>query len=387
MKALYFTSSFPRYKGDFKGSFLEGQLKYLKRKGLKIQIITPRSFYDEIYELHGCPVRRFPYLPRKMERISLATIESSIRLSPEWLFYLSSATKEIMREKPNIIHSHWIIPFGFVSSIKKFIHPKIPLIITSHGQDINIPWKDSRFRTPLKLSFKKADKIIFVARHLKEKALKIGLDERKAELIHLGIDTNHFNPERKFDKSPLVSKIIEKIPPNVPIIGTLSTLIPRKNIIDLLKAIKNLNKYCDCYVIIGGEGKEKHRLQEFCRKNNLENIHFPGKIARTDVPAFLSLLNVFVLSSEGEGLATALQEAMAMEAVPVVSNFTQCGELITQKKNGLIYRHKDIQSLENQVNYAINNGILGVKARETIVSDFNVEKTTKRLLSLYYSLQ
>ncbi|NHJ25049.1 MAG: glycosyltransferase family 4 protein [Candidatus Lokiarchaeota archaeon] len=387
MKALYFTSSLPRYKGDFKGSFLVDQLKYLKEYGLELEIITPRSYYDRIYEINGFPIKRFPYLPRKLERITLRTIESSIRISPEWIFYLGAATKEILRKRPNIIHSHWILPFGFVSSLKKTIEPKIPFVITSHGQDINIPWKNPWYRGPLNIAFKKADKIIFVANHLKEKAIKLGLDEKKAELIHLGIDVNYFNPDRTFDKSNHLSQISKKIPSQVPVIGTLSSLIPRKNVQDLLKAVKRIHDQIDCYIIIGGEGEEKQVLEEFCQKNNLKNVYFPGKIRRADVPLFLSLFDVFVLSSEGEGLATALQEAMAMKNVPVVSDSTQCDELITHEKNGLIYRHNDIQSLEEQILKAINNKDIGEKARQTIKEDFNVEKTTKKLLRLYHSLQ
>ena len=367
MKILYFTSSFPRYDGDFKGSFLVDQVKFLSELGDEIKISTPRSNIDKIYNIHNCLINRFPYFKKNLERISLKTIESSIHPSPEWFFYLGAAIKEILKEKCDIIHSHWLVPFGLVSTFRKFVDNDTPLIITSHGQDINIPWKKPQYRALIKLTFKKADRIIFVAEHLKKKALKLKLEESKALVIPLGIDTEVFNPRWQFKDSKQIKEITSRIPPNTPIIGTLCSLIPRKNVIDLLKAIKLINKKFDCYVVIGGEGEQKKYLEKYCGQNDIKNIFFAGRIERVNVPAFLAILDIFVLASEGEGLAIALQEAMAMENVPIVSNFNECNELIKHQHNGFYYKHKNIGSLAKAIEYGINNkSTLSINARGII---------------------
>jgi glycosyltransferase involved in cell wall biosynthesis len=80
----------------------------------------------------------------------------------------------------------------------------------------------------------------------------------------------------------------------------------------------------DLEVVIVGEGPERPRLEALAAN---ENVRFTGQLARTDVYSLVSRASVFVLasrrlSSKGEGVPTALLEAMGLGCPCVVS--TDC---------------------------------------------------------------
>lgn len=102
---------------------------------------------------------------------------------------------------------------------------------------------------------------------------------------------------------------------DAPLIGSLGRLVKQKRYDRLVRACATLP--ADVHCVIAGGGADTASLEDLAREMGIQDrIHFAG--FRSDTAALLTALDVFVVSSDFEGMANAMLEAMAA-GVPVVS--------------------------------------------------------------------
>lgn len=105
------------------------------------------------------------------------------------------------------------------------------------------------------------------------------------------------------------------IPDEAPVIGTLARLDVQKRLDRLLDALPHLGEGVHC--LLAGEGGEQDALKDRARRLGVgDRVHLLGP--REDVGDVLDALDVFVLTSDREGMSNAMLEAMAA-GVPVVT--------------------------------------------------------------------
>ncbi len=99
------------------------------------------------------------------------------------------------------------------------------------------------------------------------------------------------------------------------VVGTVARLAKQKRIDRLIDVMKLLPHDIAC--VIAGEGPERARLEQMARSAGLgDRIRFLGE--RSDTGDVLNALDVFVVTSDKEGLSNAMLEAMAA-GLPIVS--------------------------------------------------------------------
>jgi len=97
-------------------------------------------------------------------------------------------------------------------------------------------------------------------------------------------------------------------------------LIKQKNFTMLIRAVAKAREKLNIKLVILGEGQRRHLLQSEAKKAGIENcLSMPGWVENPY--AYMSRANVFILSSNHEGLPNVLIEALACSC-PVVS--TDC---------------------------------------------------------------
>ena len=105
------------------------------------------------------------------------------------------------------------------------------------------------------------------------------------------------------------------IPARAFVIGSVARLATQKRFDRLLRAMALLPD--DIHCIIAGEGEALSSIREQAAALGMaDRVHLPG--FRSDLGDVFAALDLFVLSSDREGLANAMLEAM-MTGVPVVS--------------------------------------------------------------------
>ncbi len=108
------------------------------------------------------------------------------------------------------------------------------------------------------------------------------------------------------------------------------------------------------------------------------NLTFTGWLDRPDLIRKLQRAAVYVQASTHEGFGSALAQAMLCECVPVVTSRGAIPEVVGD--TGVYVEPGDPQSIAAGIRKAVENPILGKRARERIVNHFNLESRRRALL-------
>jgi len=136
-----------------------------------------------------------------------------------------------------------------------------------------------------------------------------GFDPAKVVTILDGVRA----PERT--KEPGAVRRELGIPPDALVVGSVARLAGQKRFDRLLRALSLLPEPVHC--IIAGTGAAMERIRGVAAELGMaDRVHLPGH--RRDVGDVLDALDLFAVSSDREGLANAMLEAMAF-GLPVVS--------------------------------------------------------------------
>jgi glycosyltransferase involved in cell wall biosynthesis len=184
-----------------------------------------------------------------------------------------------------------------------------------------------------------------------------------------------------------------KLPIHGFLIITIGRLSVQKNqalIIDAFKHLSQINSGCSL-IIVGQDdtdGSQRRMLES--KAGSLpekirDNIHFLG--LRKDIPELLMASDVFVLSSDWEGVPLTLLEAMGYNVPVICTSVGGIPDIIEHGITGCLVPKNDSIGLANaMLNVMINNSYatkLSANAREKFKELFSIEMTTKGYLELY----
>jgi glycosyltransferase involved in cell wall biosynthesis len=157
-------------------------------------------------------------------------------------------------------------------------------------------------------------------------------------------------------------------------------------VINTIGLIKNTYPDIKCY--FAGEPPENKEeylcyLKDIVKETKTENnIFFLGNVS--DIPTFLSSIDIFVLPSRYEGFGISLVEAMAAGIPCIASNLDGPKEII-KDKYGLLFELDNYQDLANKILYCISNmkNYDKDKVQNYVKENYNIKNMTKKLYNLY----
>jgi glycosyltransferase involved in cell wall biosynthesis len=137
------------------------------------------------------------------------------------------------------------------------------------------------------------------------------------------------------------------------VFGTISRLVPQKDLQTLINAFSKISKEIMCKLVMVGDGVQRNELEKLVKSLNLESkVHFLGK--RLDVPEFLHGIDAFTLTSKYEGLGLVLLEALASE-VPIIAARNSAIKEIVNDDVALMFETSSVIQLETAMKELINN--------------------------------
>lgn len=153
-----------------------------------------------------------------------------------------------------------------------------------------------------------------------------------------------YNPVSLNEKKGIATQTIKRKR-----IVSVGRLMKQKNQLLLLKAFKRVvSMRPDYKLTIYGEGPERPILEKFILENNMaDSVELPGSVK--NVHDFIANAEMFVMSSNFEGMPNALIEAMCMGLPCISTKVSGATDLIQDGVNGDLVELGDEQALADKI--------------------------------------
>ena len=275
--------------------------------------------------------------------------------------------------KPDIIVSFLPEPSYRVLTLR--ILKKIPVIVSVRN-DPKIEYKSFINKIMMKILYPLADGFVFQTEEEKKYFSK--KIQKKSVVIPNPIAdefiVSPFSGEREMT------------------IVNVGRLTKQKNQYNLIKAFYIFQKKHDTYkLFIYGDGELKEELNNLISELGLkEKVFLKGNVDNIKESIYKS--NIFVLSSDYEGMPNALMEAMAL-GIPCISTDSPCGGpkfLIDNEENGLLVPINDVNSLANAMDYLAENKNIATKLGNNankIGKELKCEKINKKWIDYILKIE
>lgn len=254
----------------------------------------------------------------------------------------------VQKEKPDVIVS-FMAQNILISGIA-LIGIKIPFIVSERIDPASVK-RNIIYKFLLNRIYEKSDLVIFQTK-------------RAQKYFNKKIQNNSCiicNPIKIYSEKSKKSK--HKI-------VSIGRLTDQKNQELLIRSFDIIHsKYPQYNLYIYGEGYLRNKLENIIKSLNLtESVFLPGSVS--DIHEKIRDAELFVLSSNFEGLSNALMEAMLM-GLPVIS--TDCAgsdEIIISGKNGLLVpindKDKMVEAIEKIIEDSDLRQLLSKNAKESM---------------------
>jgi len=206
----------------------------------------------------------------------------------------------------------------------------------------------------------------------------LGYPAEKVRIIHNGVDVGRF---RVAERDPALAAELG-IGPDEPVAGTVAVLRPEKDLATFLRAARLvLDREPRARFLVVGRGPLAGELRALADELGLAGrVVFTG--ARSDVPALLSLLDVFVLSSYTEAFPMAVLEAMAAGRPAVCTAVGGVAEAVDDGVTGYLVPPRDPAALAGRIADLLADPgrarSMGAAARARVEAEFTLERSVRR---------
>lgn len=224
---------------------------------------------------------------------------------------------------PQNIHFLSTLNNKFLVTVHDLTHKLFP----EHHTIDNI----NRSEKGMQAAIRKKANVLAISKATKSDLLRTypEISEESISVIYEACDREHFSPRQD---SEIMQKLRDKYNlPDSPYFLTLSTLEPRKNIINTIKAFNKLNeKTEEQNLALFICGKRGWKIDELFKNENItnENIYFTGFVDEEDLPALYSNALALCYVSLYEGFGLPPIESMSCGTTVIYGNNSSMPEVI-----------------------------------------------------------
>lgn len=243
------------------------------------------------------------------------------------------------RERIDILHCHDELSW-FYGAVGAWLGGMSRVLVTMHGRRSDIAWRhlwEQRFLSSITRI------IVSVSQHLREQIIDdINVAPGKAVTIYNGIAVASQKPVRE---QRCQARAVLGLPEDAQVVGTVGRLAAVKNIELLIAAAAEARAVLpSLYVVLIGDGPCQDRLAARVAALGLDDrVIFAG--LRRDVEALLPGLDLYVCSSDYEGVSLSILEAMAAERAVIATSVGGNKEIIQHNDTGILVEKGNPQAL------------------------------------------
>lgn len=317
---------------------------------------------------------------KKMKNYKGINIKSVPTIEKKGLAAFSSAFFAALRcsfGKYDIVHVHAEGPALFCGMLKLF-HKRV--VMTCHGLDHqrNAKWNAFARWCILqgeKSAVKHADEIIVLSKNTQDYFKNTY--NRDTRFIPNGVNKPTLRKANQILKKYNLSKDSYLL--------FLGRIVPEKGIHYLIEAFKQVNTGKKL-VISGGSSDTENYLRELKElAQDDERIIFTGFVQGKILDELYSNAYVYVLPSDLEGMPLSLLEAMSYGNCCVVSDISECIEVVEDK--AIVFKKSDINDLRNKLQNVCEHcdQVLSLKkeSADFICKKYNWDLVVEKTMKLY----
>lgn len=252
----------------------------------------------------------------------------------------------LRRERPDIVHTFF--PIGNIVGVLGARLAGVPVVISSrrdYGE-----WMRPHYLAATRFANRFVTRIVTNSAEVRKlTARKEGFDAGRIDVIHNGIDAEPFSRNRPDDSL----RRTLGIPDGHRVVGIVANFRTMKRHATLVYAAREiLDRRPDVEFVLVGQNVthdgQQQALEELASSLGVrDRFHFVG--AQPEVARYLSIMDIGVNCSVGEGLSNAIMEYMAAGVACVVSDGGGNPDLIEADVHGLVFPVDDHAALARHI--------------------------------------
>ncbi len=207
-----------------------------------------------------------------------------------------------------------------------------------------------------------------------------GYPASRLEVIPNGVDMARFQPDPASAKPPPLAG-------REPVVVSVGRLVPAKRYDLLIEAWARVSpKFAHGHLVILGEGPLRRELEAQVERLGLsDRVSLPGEVPA--VERWLSAADVYVSSSDTEGMSNAILEALASALPVIATRVSGSTDLIQHGQQGLLVERGSVDGLAGGILRLLEDAgerrRLGRNARGRIQQSFSLEAVARRYRQTY----
>jgi glycosyltransferase involved in cell wall biosynthesis len=200
-----------------------------------------------------------------------------------------------------------------------------------------------------------------------------------------GIDPSLYAPEGRASARAALG-----VGPEAPLVGTVARMSAEKNYPFLLRVLSQVRQVVpDVQMIAIGDGPLRSSIERQVRSLGLESVvRLLGRVE--NVADFLPALDVFVLTSDYEGLSNAIMEAQSSGVPCVVTDVGGNSEVVSEGRTGFLVPCGVEQLFADRVGALLSEPVLrrgmALEARRRVLATFSLDRMIAATAAVYRDL-
>jgi L-malate glycosyltransferase len=280
--------------------------------------------------------------------------------------------------RPDLVHAH--DPHGVAMAsvaLSMLTRAPVPPLVVSRRVDFRL--KRNSFS---RWKYRQVRLFLTSSEAIRQMLVHDGVDPEAVVTVYEGIDV-----ERMAHVEAANVHATFWLPHGAPVVVNVAALVPHKgqrHLIDAVPAV--LRRVPDARFLIVGEGPLHAELEQRVKHLHIEK-HVLLTGFRSDVLGIIKGADLFVMSSETEGLGTSLLDAMAAGKACVGTRAGGISEVIGDGETGVLVSPRDSDALADAVARLLEDAALRKRMGEAglsrVKAQFSVEKMVQETLAAY----
>jgi glycosyltransferase involved in cell wall biosynthesis len=233
------------------------------------------------------------------------------------------------------------------------------------------------------LNVRGARRVISISDTLKGYLMRYGAPADKIHVVPNGVDHRAFTPLEPDQELQAQWGLSNRLV--IGYVGSFEYLGDRQRFLTIAQRICATHSQVIFFMV--GEGRFREKLRQGAADFGLgDRFLFPGRIPHTQVPRYLSLMDLVISPYREDylfyGSSMKLLEYMAAGKVVLAPALGQIKELVVDGYNGMLYDPGDPEELERKLHELIGSGALpqmGINARKTIERNWTWDLQASRI--------